>query len=566
MELDGTIGGALAEAAERWGTRTAVVTADRRLSFAELWGEARAAAKAVMAAGLAPGQRFAIWAPNSIEWQLAALGGQLAGGALVPLNTRYKGLEAWDILLRSKSQLLFTPGEFLGVDYPTLLARSAERAINKYVSQFDRETAERLLDALPPKRHGGRQYTPAELRKLAAVDSPFYLNHVLMGETEGELFGFADFVARGKRVTDKALDKRIGGIKGSHVSDILYTSGTTGAPKGVMTSHGQNVAVFRAWAAGVTLGAEDRYLIINPYFHAFGYKAGWLAGLLTGACIHPMPVFDADAALALLEEEAITFLPGPPTLFQSLLAHPGLGERRLESLRCAVTGAASVPVQLVKDMKQALGFEEVYTAYGLTEATGVVSLCKPGDSFETIATTCGRPMAGVEVQISDADGTPLPAGEVGEVWVRGFNVMQGYLDDPEASRAAITEDGWLKTGDLGVMDARGYLKITDRLKDMYICGGFNCYPAEIERLLLGHPSVADVAVLGVPEPRLGEVGHAFAVAAEGAEQDTEALLEWASQQMANYKAPRGLTWVDELPRNAGGKVQKFLLRSRLGIG
>ena len=476
----------------------------------------------MMAAGLAPGDRFAIWAPNSYQWQVTALGGHLAGGSLVPINTRYKGAEAGDLLRRSNSRLLFTAGDFLGTDYPTMVKQVTKKA-----------------------------------------PLPSLLQHVALDEGTPGLPSLNDFVSAGAGLDDSQLDRRIATVTGESILDVLYTSGTTGAPKGVMTTHGQNIAVFETWASGVTLSAEDRYLIVNPYFHAFGYKAGWLAALLTGATIYPVPVFDADAILALLAKEAITFLPGPPTLFQSLLSHPQLGTSDLSSLRCAVTGAASVPVQLVKDMKQKLGFEQVYTAYGLTEATGVVSLCRPGDDFETIATTSGRAIPGVEVQITAADGKALPAGDLGEIWVRGFNVMKGYLDDPEATRDTVTDDGWLKTGDLGIMDQQGYLKITDRLKDMYICGGFNCYPAEIEQILLTHPGVVDAAVLGVPEERLGEVGHAFLVAAKGAEPNSEALLDWAAGQMANYKLPRQVTWLEELPRNAGGKVQKFLLKEGL---
>ncbi len=516
MDLDRTIPGILNEAAARFSKRAAIISDAGALSFGELRERSRRLARAVMAAGLEPGERFAIWAPNTTDWVLAALAGQQVGGVLVPLNTRFKGGEAADIVRRAGVRLAFAMGEFLGVDYAAT---------------------------------------------LQGQDCPDLERVVRLGTKAGEqsLDGFA---GHGAGVSEADLDARIGTVRPTDLSDILYTSGTTGAPKGAMTTHGQNIAVFEEWSAAVGLCAEDRYLVVNPFFHSFGYKAGWLAALLRGATIYPETRFDARRVLRQIERHRITMLPGPPTLFQSLLAEPATRNADLSSLRCAVTGAAVVPVQLIKEMKRELGFDEVYTAYGLTESSGVVSLCDREDDFETIASTCGRAMRGVEIRIADAEGAALPAGEAGEVWVRGFNVMQGYLDDPESTQAAITPDGWLKTGDVGVLDERGYLKITDRLKDMYICGGFNCYPAEIENLLLDRSDIAEVAVIGSSDERLGEVGHAFVVPKPGSAPEPHELIEWARERMANFKVPRHVSFLDELPRNAAGKVQKFLLRQR----
>ena len=494
----------LSQAVERSPDKLAVVEPEAALSFRQLKQRVLECAGAFIASGFEPGDRFAIWAPNSVNWQVAALAGQAIGCVLVPLNTRYKHREAQDILTRSGARGIFYCRAFLGTDYAAMVER---------------------LDA-----------TNLELR--VDVDTL---------EEWGSGLG-----------TDIRLNDRIEAVSGDCLADVLYTSGTTGAPKGVMCTHEQNIRVFETWSAGVTLREQDNYLIINPYFHSFGYKAGWLAALIRGATVFPMQSFDAGGALRLIEDAAISFLPGPPTIFHALLQHPDQNQFDTSALRCAVTGAASVPVQLVRDMKHKLGFEEVYTAYGLTESTGVVSLCRPGDDLETIATTSGRPMDSIEVQITGPDERPVATDEKGEIWVRGFNVMKGYLDDPEATAAAITADGWLKTGDIGVMDERGYLRITDRLKDMYICGGFNCYPAEIEQALRDHPQIEDVAVMGVPDERLGEVGHAFIVAS--ADLQANAIIDWARTRMANFKVPRKLSVVDELPRNASGKVQKFLLQ------
>jgi HIP---CoA ligase len=348
-------------------------------------------------------------------------------------------------------------------------------------------------------------------------------------------------------------DAELPAVGADDLSDVMFTSGTTtGEPKGVMATHSQTLRVFDVWSRQVGLAEGDRYLVVNPFFHTFGYKAGILAALMRGATLVPHAVFDADSVLRRIAEERITMLPGPPTLYQSLLNHPALAEHDTSSLRLAVTGAAVVPVELVRRMRDDLGFHTVLTAYGLTEATGVVSMCNPDDDLDTIARTCGRAIPETEVRIVD-----------GEVLVRGYNVMRGYLDDPEQTAEVIDAEGWLHTGDIGILDERGYLKITDRKKDMFICGGFNAYPAEIEQSLLAHPAVAQVAVVGVPDERLGEVGMAFVVPVSGQEVDPDELVGWARERMANFKAPRSVEVVDALPVNASGKVLKHELRERV---
>ncbi|WEB38712.1 AMP-binding protein [Streptomyces yunnanensis] len=348
--------------------------------------------------------------------------------------------------------------------------------------------------------------------------------------------------------------------KAAEAADILFTSGTTGRPKGVLATHGQTMRVFDAWARLVTLRAGDRYLLVNPFFHTFGYKAGILACLLRGATMLPEPVYDADRALRRTAEERISVLMGPPTVFHGLLHHPERARHRLDSLRLAGTGAATVPAELVVRIRDELGIPDVFTAYGLTESAGVVTICPTDADAETLAHTVGLPLPGTELRIVDPANRPLPPGEPGEVVVRGHHVMRGYLDDPAATAAAVDPDGWLHTGDVGVLDDRGFLTLTDRIKDMYVVGGFNAYPAEVERVLRGHPAIADVAVVGAPDERLGEVGVAFVVPAEGAAPDPGELTRWARARLANFKVPRRYHLVPELPRNAGGKVVKGELR------
>jgi len=341
----------------------------------------------------------------------------------------------------------------------------------------------------------------------------------------------------------------------------MFTSGTTGLPKGVMVRGGAMIRAFQGWgeALGVTRG--DRYLLVNPYFHAFGLNAGIVVCLLGGATDVPVAVFDPGEVLATIERERITVFTGPPALFQQLLNHPALPDHDLSSLRSCVTGAATIPVEMVVAMRERLGFEVVITAYGMTETSGIATYTRAGDPPELVATTSGRAIPDAEVRIADADGHEVPRGTSGEIQVRGFQIMAGYLDDPEATAAAIDPDGWLHTGDIGVMGEDGYIDITDRLKDMFIVGGFNASPAEIERKLIEHPEIGQVAVIGIPDERLGEVGAAFVVAAAGASPLADDVITWCRDRMANFKVPRHVWTVPELPLNASNKVRKDVLRA-----
>jgi HIP---CoA ligase len=372
------------------------------------------------------------------------------------------------------------------------------------------------------------------------------------------------FLEGGDVVDPTETAARAAAVIPEDTSDIIFTSGTTGYPKGAATTHAQTLRTFGTWSSIVGLAATDRYLVVNPFFHTFGYKAGILACLMAGATVVPEPVFDAAAVMKRIPAERISVLPGPPTLYQTLLADPGRASHDLSSLRLGVTGAAVVPVELVHAMRSDLGFDTVLTAYGLTESCGTVTMCRRSDPPEVIAGTSGRAIPGLEVR-AVAAGEAVPPGQPGEIVVRGYTVMSGYWGNEEATAEAIDADGWLHTGDIGVMDADGNVTITDRVKDMYVVGGFNAYPAEIEAILRRHDAVAQVAVVGVPDERMGEVGCAYVVpAAPGADPGElgRAILGWSRDVMANYKVPRGVVFVDELPVNASGKVLKRELRRR----
>jgi acyl-CoA synthetase (AMP-forming)/AMP-acid ligase II len=541
----GTIPGLVVDAAARFGDADAVVDVDpdggpaARLTFDELAERVGAAGRALVANGIERGDRVAIWAPNCAEWVEAALGAVAAGALLVPLNTRYRGAEAAYILRASGARLLFTVEGFLGTDYPAMLADAVAGG-----------EALRDLERVVSLRSGARTDIPS-----AAPDR----------STRGDpAIAWDDLLRDAAVCSAEVAAGRTASVTSGDLSDLIFTSGTTGHPKGAMSTHGQTLRTFATWSEVVGLREGDRYLVVNPFFHTFGYKAGILACLMSGATILPEAVFETERILARIAQERVTVLPGPPTMFQSILDHPDRGRFDLSSLRLVVTGAAVVPVELVERLRDELGVETVLTAYGLTEATGTVTMCRRGDPPEVVACTSGRAIPDVEVRVVGPNGEDVPTGEPGEIVVRGYNVMRGYFNDAEATEAAIDAAGWLHTGDIGVLDESGNVRVTDRLKDMYVSGGFNVYPAEVEAVLRGHPSVAQVAVIGVPDPRMGEVGLAVVVPADTASPDElpDELVEWARSRLANFKVPRAVRLVASLPVNASGKVLKRELRDQ----
>ena len=518
-----TIPAAFAASVAARGDHEAVVDGDRRVSYAEMADLTSAAARAFMARGVGPGDRVAVWAANSLGWIVAALGAHSAGAAIVPVNTRWKGAECAYVLAKSQARLLCTSVGLLGTDTVAMLADDD--------SDLDCLEHIVLLE--------GSEASAAETETIA----------------------WADFLDAGSAVSAEQAAARTAAVTADDISDVLFTSGTTGAPKGVLMSHGQTVRAFGDWGRQVGIRSDDRYLVVNPFFHMFGYKAGWVASFVHGVTVYPMAVFDPATATEIVERERITVLPGAPTLYRSMLDHPGLDDADLSSLRVAVTGAADIPESLIAEIRERLGFETVLTGYGLTEA-GTCTITSPQDDAETVATTAGKAVDGMEIVIADPGGSELARGETGELLVRGYSVMQGYLDDPAAGATAIDDAGFLHTGDLATMDERGYVRIVGRLKDMLIVGGFNVYPAEVENILARHPEVAQAAVVGLPDERLGEVPFAWVVPAPATAPDPDAIAAWSRLNMANYKAPRRVALLDALPLNATGKVMKEELRAR----
>ncbi|MCF8608573.1 FadD3 family acyl-CoA ligase [Gordonia sp. HY285] len=499
---------AMHRAEELWPDRVAVVDEQWaqpvRLTWSELGDQVRKFAAGLVDAGVGPGDRVAVWAPNSHHWPVAALGTHYAGAVLVPLNTRYTVSEASDIIERSGAKVVVASGGFAGID--------------------------RLAEVSASPIAEGRTVVGVPLESPVDAPGTIVWDHFLDVSDESIV------LAR----------QRADAVAEDDLSDILFTSGTTGSPKGVLAEHRHTLAGSHAWASNGRLSDTDRYLMVNPYFHTFGYKAGILPCLLFGVTMIPLAVYSPTESMRLIDAEKVTVFPGAPTIFQTVLDDPARPDYDLSSLRLVVTGATIVPVVLIERIQSDLGVETVLTAYGQTETSGFVTTCRADDDAVTVATTCGRAYEGMEVKLSDQ----------GEVLARGAMVMRGYLDDPEATAATIDADGWLHTGDVGTLDDRGNLTITDRLKDMYISGGFNVYPAEVEQVLARVDGVTEVAVIGVPDERMGEVGKAFVTVATNATVTVDDVLAYAREHLANFKLPRSVEFVDAFPRNPSGKVLK----------
>lgn len=512
-----TIPALCAQAAEAYGEQIAVEDNGVSLSFVELDALRRRIAKAFMAAGVSKGDRVMIWGPNTWKWFASALGLVSAGAILIPTSTRFKGTEIAELIKRSGASMMLSTGEFLGRYYPDQLD-AASRAALRAVVVFD----------------GAR----------------------------GEDMAWEAFLDAGDRISDAELEARIASVQPDDLCDMLFTSGTTGYPKGVMYAHRQCLRAIDAWATRVGIGYRDRILVIPPFFHAFGYRSGAIVSLMRGAVLMPHLTYDPDEILHRVAREKVSVIPGPPAIFHGMLQHPELSKFDTSSLRLGITGGSVVPATLIRRMRSDLGFAGVVNGYGLTECGGYGTMCRADDDAEVIANTCGKPFPNTEVCIMGEDRQLLADGKPGEVVIRGYLTMQGYFNDPEATAKTIDEDGWLHTGDIGYFDDDGNLRIEDRVKDMYITGGFNCYPAEIERFMSAHPAVGQIAVIGVPDERMGEVGKAFVVLRPGKTATEQELIDWARANIANFKVPRSIEFRTSLPTSPQGKVVKDQLRQQ----
>lgn len=500
--------------------REFMISGTTRLTFAEMAERVERGARALIASGVTQGDRVSIWSQNSPEWMVASLSATSIGAVVNPINTRFKGAEAAGYVRAAQPKVLFTTRGFLGADYPEMLQ------------------GELGPDEMPP---------------IVLLD----------GAVEPGEQTWDDFVARGQGVPPVDARALIAAVPDTAVSDVMFSSGTTGRPKGVLTTHRQNVNAFMTIAERLRLQPGDRILTTIPFFHNFGYKISLIHVLAAGCTAVIEAVFDPERVLELVETEKVAFVPGPPAVFQAMLGAPSRRRRDLSSLRVGLIGASSIPAELVRHILDERLIDRVFTGYGLSELAGTCTLSAVDADPEQVALWDGVPVGDVELRIVGPDGCELPPGEPGEILVRSANVMIGYLDDPIATAATIDSNGWVHTGDVGLLNEQGWLHVTDRLKDVYVTGGFNVYPAEVEALLLGHPAVAQIAVVGRSDARMGEVGAAFVVPVQGSSLEQAELIAWARERMANYKVPHEVVVVDSLPMNATMKVLKGQLREQL---
>lgn len=528
-----TIPGALASAVARFGGAPWMAYDGRSMSFAEMGEMTESIARGLLSAGVRPGDRVGLFAGNGFRWLPIEYATVAIGAQFIPINTWFRFRELDHILRESELQTLVWDGSVLGHD------------------------TRGLLDELLPELEGSR---PAEWRseRYPALERVLGLGD---GAWADGVRPFEALLAAGEEVGDAELRERVGEVAADDVALVMYTSGTTGAPKGAMIRHRSIVNHIGTWARHLELGASDRSIMASPLFWSFGCTINALVPLHVGSMIVLEERFEAETFLRDIVEHRCTHLQGVPSQYEMALKHPRSEEFDLSTLRLVQIGGSASAEGLARRLLERAPKAQMISSYGLTEAVGVNTWTDLGDDLEDVMGTVGHAADDNEISIRDPDSPQreCPSGEVGELWIRGENVMVGYLNSPEATAAALF-DGWLRTGDLAVADERGYLSIVGRQVDAYKRGGMNVYPAEVEAFLMEQPQVRMAAVVGVPDEELGEVGAAFVVPVERAELRGSELLELCQRSLARYKVPAHLRIVDELPVTPTGKVQKFRLK------
>jgi fatty-acyl-CoA synthase len=516
--LDETISANLERAVARFGERDALISCaqDRRYSYAEMGAAVDELARALMAAGLEKGDRIGIWSPNCAEWTLVQYATAKLGAILVNVNPAYRTSELQYALRQSGCRMLVAASAFKTSDY---------RA---------------MIDEVRPE--------VPDLERVVFLDSP----------------DWDELLSRADEVGEAALRARADGLEPDDPINIQYTSGTTGFPKGATLTHRNILNNGYFVGEGCRYTEEDRICIPVPFYHCFGMVMGNLGATTHGAAmVIPAPAFDPEATLKACAQERCTSLYGVPTMFIAQLDHPRFAEYDLSSLRTGIMAGSPCPVEVMKRVMDLMHMSEVGICYGMTETSPVSTQTAHDDPVEKRVGSVGRVHPHVEVKIVDPDGGATVArGEPGELCTRGYSVMAGYWNDSQRTAEAIDADGWMHTGDLATMDDEGYVNIVGRSKDMVIRGGENVYPREVEEFLYGHPAIADVQVIGVPDPRYGEELMAWIIPRGEASLDADAVREFCQGRIAHYKIPRYVKLVDAFPMTVTGKVQKFKMRDQ----
>jgi fatty-acyl-CoA synthase len=531
-----TVGELLEVQAKRYPEHDAVVYADRnlRLNYKEFNELCRKAARGLMKLGVRKGEHIAAWSSNTPEWVVSQFASGKMGAVLVTVNTNYRTAELEYLLKQSDSTTIILMEQFKDTSYIDM-----------------------VYEIVP-------ELKTSEPGKLESARLPFLKNVIVMGEKRFPgTYSWQDILDMADGVSEDELDQQMATLKQSEVINMQYTSGTTGFPKGVMLTHSNIVNNAYNVASAMKLTDEDRLCIPVPFFHCFGCVMGTLACATVGATMVPIQEFSPKAVLETVEKEKCTALHGVPTMFIAELNDPEFEKYDLSSLRTGIMAGSNCPIEVMKAVNEKMGASEITIAYGQTESSPVITQTRTNDPLELRVETVGKALPEVEVKIVKP-GTmeEVPRGVQGELCTRGYHVMDGYYKNPDATREAIDEEGWLHTGDLAVMDENGYCRVTGRLKDMIIRGGENIYPREIEEFLYSHPKVLDVQVVGIPDSVYGEEVMAWIIMKEGEKATAGEIQEYFKGKISKHKIPRYIEFTESYPMTASGKIQKFKLREQ----
>ncbi len=531
-----TIGELLEERAAQYPEREALVYSDRnlRMTYNQFNKHSDLVAKALMAIGLEKGDNFSVWTTNVPEWPGLQFGSGKMGAPLVTVNTNYRASELEYLLKQSDTKALIL--------------------IDRYRDHSFIDTLNEICPELKECEPGNLQSARLPLLKTIVVISD---------DKYPGTFSYEEFLANGTEISDEQLEQRKQSLTYDDVINIQYTSGTTGFPKGVMLRHSNLINNGINIAECMRLTHEDRLCIPVPFFHCFGCVIGTLAIVSAGGTMVPVQEFNPAEVLRTVEKEKCTALHGVPTMFINELNLPNIKEFDLSTLRTGVMAGSNCPIEVMKGVINVMGMEDVTICYGQTESSPVLTQTRVDDPLDLKVETVGRALPNVEVKImKPGTNEEVPRGAQGEICARGYVVMKGYYNNPDATAEAIDEDNWLHTGDLGTMDENGYVRVTGRLKDMIIRGGENVYPREIEEFLYQHPKVLDVQVAGVPDEKYGEEAAAWIILKEGQIATEEEIRGFCQGKISRHKIPRYIFFIDSYPMTASGKIQKFKLREQ----
>lgn len=529
-----TVGEIVKEAARKFPETEAYVYPEHgiRKTYKEFDEETDELAKAFIGMGIQKGEHVAIWSDNKREWMLSQFATGKMGAVLVTVNTNYQEQELEYLLQQSDATTLILCESYRGTSYLDIV-----RAVCKEIDG-------------------------AEKGNIRSEKFPHFKRVIVMNDNEySGMYTWSELLAHAEGVSDETLEQSLGALQNDDVINIQYTSGTTGFPKGVMLTHKNVVNNGQIVGDYIHLSEYDRLCIPVPFFHCFGCVLGTIASVTHGTTMVIIEQFEAGKVLQMVQDEKCTALHGVPTMFIAELNHPDFARFDLSTLRTGIMAGSICPIEVMKKVMEDMGASEITIAYGQTESSPVITQTKTDDAIEKRVSSVGQAHPGVEVKIIDpATGEDTPAGVPGELCARGYLVMKGYYKNEEATKLVIDSTGWLHTGDIAVMDEDGYIDITGRMKDMVIRGGENIYPKEVEEFLYKHPSIQDVQVVGVPDPKFGEELMAWVILKDGEVLHSEELKAYCKGKISYHKIPKYIEFIDAYPMTASGKIQKFLLR------